>query len=202
MNDYTPKPWKRGECYIGQEWHGWFVFLGQHRDSCALDRSNFTAALELLKPFSTKIESGEDEGDTVRVVSENHWAVGWIEWIAIHGSNTAALNEANRIAEGLESYPVLDEHAFCQLESDEAWEQWELWGKREFVCELEKAELIEEGALDETPSDVLWELYCALIPSGEYYDSGGLNISYAIDNAKRDGLPDKESEACGLVDVA
>ena len=72
---------------------------------------------------------------------------------------------------------------------------------REFIRELEKAKLIEEGALDETPSDAIWELYCALIPSGEYYDSEGLNISYAINNAKRDGLPDKESAECGLVDA-
>ena len=201
MNNYTPKPWQRGECYIGQEWQGWFVFLGQHRDSCALDRSNFKAALELLLPLNTGIELDGDPEETVRVVSENHWAVGWIEWIAIHGSNTAALAEANRIAERLENYPVLDEHALSQLESDEAMEQWESWGMREFIRELEKAKLIEEGALDETPSDAIWELYCALIPSGEYYDSEGLNISYAINNAKRDGLPDKESGECGLVDA-
>jgi len=201
MNDYTPKPWKRGECYIGAEWQGWFVFLGQHRDSCALDRSNFKAALELLLPLNAGIELDGEPEETVRIVRENHWAVGWIEWIAIHGSNTAALAEANRIAERLEGYPVLDEHALCQLESDEAWEQWESWGRSEFIGELEKAELIEVDALDNTDTLLVWELYCALIPSGEYWDSEGLNISYAIDNAKRDGLPDKESDLCGLANA-
>ena len=199
MSDYTPKPWERGECYIGATWEGWFVFLGQHRDSCALDSCNFNAALQILSPLSTEIESGEDEGATVRVVSEKHWAVGWVEWIAIHGSNAAALAEANRIAERLERYPVLDDDALWQLEESEAMASWESWGKREFIRELEKAELIEESALDETPSDALWELYRALIPSGEYWDADGLNISLAVDYAKRNGLPDKECEALGLV---
>jgi hypothetical protein len=199
MNNYTPKPWKRGECCIGAEWHGWRVFLGQNRDSNAMDRCNFNAALETLLPLSTEIESGDDEGKTVRVVSENHWACGWIEWIAIHGSNTAALAEANRIADRLERYPVLDEDALCQLENNEAMEYWHNHGRREFIQGLERAELIEEGALDESDEDAIWELYCALIPSGDYYDSEGLNIDYAVERATRDGLPEKESEACGLV---
>jgi len=201
MNDYTPKPWKRGECYIGAEWHGWFVFLGQHRDSYALDRSNFKAALELLLPLNAGIELDGEPEETVRIVREGHWAVGWIEWIAIHGSNTAALSEANRIAGRLERYPVLDDDALWQLEESEAMEQWESWGKRDFIQELERAELIEEGSLDDCDTSLVWDLYCALFPSGDYYDSEGLNISRAIDNAKRDGLPEKESEACGLVDA-
>ena len=200
MNDYTPKPWKRGECYIGQEWQGWFVFLGQHRDSDALDRSNFDAAFQLLAPLSENVDQ-DDETPGVQVVHEGHWAVGWVEWIAIHGSNTAALAEASRIAERLENYPVLDEDAFCQLESDEAWEQWESWGRSEFIAQLIKADLITEDAPDDTDTLLVWELYCALIPSGEYYDSEGLNISYAIDNAKRNGLPDKESDLCGLANA-
>lgn len=200
MNNYTPKPWKRGECYIGQEWQGWFVFLGQHRDSNALDRSNFDAAFQLLEPLSTNVDQDE-ETPSVQVVRENHWAVGWVEWIAIHGSNTAALAEANRIAERLENYPVLDDDAFYKLESDEAMGQWASWGRREFIQELEKADLITDGSLDDCDMTLVWELYCALIPSGDYYDSEGLNISYAIDNAKRDGLPDKESDACGLANA-
>lgn len=163
-----------------------------------MERCNFNAALETLSPLSTEIESGEDEGATVRVVSENHWAVGWVEWIAIHGSNTDALNEANKIAERLENYPVLDEDALWELENNEAMEQWENYGRREFIRELEKAELIKEGALDESDKDAIWELYCALIPSGEYYDPEGLNIGHAIEHAKRNGLPDAQCETLGL----
>ena len=192
----TLKRWKMPECYVGATWEDWFVFLGQNRDSDCLTRSNFQCGFERLKPLSTDLES--EEMPSVQIVSENHWAVGWVEWIAIHGSNTDALNEANKIAERLENYPVLDEDALWELENNEAMEQWENYGRREFIRELEKAELIEEGALDESDKDAIWELYCALIPSGEYYDPEGLNISYAIEYAKRNGLPDAQCEACGL----
>lgn len=41
-------PWTVPDSWFGKHWHGWFVGLSQHRDSDALDRSNFRAALEAL----------------------------------------------------------------------------------------------------------------------------------------------------------
>ena len=83
--DIKMKLWTRPDSYWGAEWHDFYVFLSQHRDSDSLTRSNFTCALDKL---------GESKscqwGETVQVVRENHWAVGWVEWIAIHKSDLSA----------------------------------------------------------------------------------------------------------------
>lgn len=192
--------WKRGECYIGAEWNGWLVGpVSINRDSDLLTQSNWEVSLKAIQAHSREVEDNGETQDGVQVVTENHWAVGWVSWLAIHPGCVEAIAEAERIAEKLEGYPVLDDDALWQLEESEAMASWESCGKREFIQDLEKAALIEEGAMDDSESADVWELYRALIPSGEYWDDGGLNISLAVDYAKRHGLPDKECEALGLV---
>lgn len=112
--------WTRPESFLAysDEWiysPGAFVFLGQTRDSDSLTRSNFTCALKAI--------GGESE--TVRVVRESHWAVGWCEWIAIHESDAAALKAADEITAALSDYPVIDEDHWSELEWNEAAEYWE-----------------------------------------------------------------------------
>jgi hypothetical protein len=114
MNLEHLKLWTRPECYMGAVWPDYYVFLGQHRDSDCLTRSNFTVGLKNL--------GGESE--TVIVVRENHWAVGWIEWIAIHQDDEKALAIADRILADIDNYPVLDECHFSELEMQEANEIW------------------------------------------------------------------------------
>lgn len=115
--------WKRPDNYAGADWPGWFVFLGRHRDSDALTRSNFECGLARL--------GGESE--TVQIVRERHWAVGWVEWIAIHESAAAKLKTAENILRRLKAYPVLDEDHFSDLEWREADEQWQRLSVRERV---------------------------------------------------------------------
>lgn len=99
----------------GANWPDYYsAGLGQTRDSDCLSRSNFKCALEQL--------GGETE--TVFVVRESHWAVGWVEWIAIHESDADALQKADAIQAQLESYPVLNEEDFSREETDEANEVW------------------------------------------------------------------------------
>ena len=184
------------KCYVGATWEGWFVFLWQNRDSDCLTRSNFQCAMERLKPLSTDLET--EEMPSVQIVSENHWAVGWVEWIAIHESNAPAIAEAEAMLEKLENYPALNEDHWSKLEFDAFCEAWNSYGHREFVRELERAELIEEGCLDDSTPDQTIELFEALIPSGEYHTDGVPNVEYAIDNAKRNGLPDTQLSALGL----
>lgn len=113
---YEPKhlkPWKLPECYIGAHWDGYYsAGFGQSRDSDALERSNFQCAWERLKSTSAQI------------VRESHWAVGWVEWIAIPASDSAALKLADEMCAKVESYPVLNEDHFSQLEQEEADETW------------------------------------------------------------------------------
>ena len=109
------KRWELPDSYFGAEWPEYFVFLCQNRDSSALERSNFECGLEAL--------GGESE--TVQVVRERHWAVGWVEWIAIHESDTEALDAADEMLCAISDYPVLDESHFSELENEEAENYWQ-----------------------------------------------------------------------------
>lgn len=117
------KLWTMPNNYAGEVWPCYYVFLSQHRDSDSLARSNFICGLKAL--------GGESE--TVQVVREGHWAAGWVEWIAIHQDDTEALKLADSIMEKLESYSVVNEDHFSQLEWEEAQELWEQLPIRERV---------------------------------------------------------------------
>lgn len=107
--------WARPECYIGAEWPEYFsAGVGRSRDSDTLERSNFECMLCALG----------GESDTVLVIRESHWAVGWVEWIAIHESDSKALETADNIKRKLADYPVVDEMHWSDLEMDEANDVW------------------------------------------------------------------------------
>lgn len=106
--------WTRPTCYIGPEWPEYFVFLDRTRDSDSATRSNFICALKALGGVT----------ETVRVIREHHWLVGWVEWIAIHESDHAALRAASDILRELEVYPIVDEDHWSELEYTEAEDFW------------------------------------------------------------------------------
>ena len=115
--------WTRPRNYAGAEWPDHFRFLTRHRDSDCLTESNFTVALAALEAIPEPENWPHDE-PPVQTVRESHWAVGWVEWIAIHQDASAALAEARRMAENLESYPVLSEDDFSERETAEANRIW------------------------------------------------------------------------------
>ena len=123
--------WTRPSHYVGAEWPEYFVFLSQARDSDALTRSNFECGLEAL--------GGESE--TIHVVREGHWAVGWIEWIAIHESDAKAILKADEMLCKLSDYPVLNESHFSELEYSEAEKYWQQLSIRERVELCQKADI-------------------------------------------------------------
>jgi len=100
------KLWEYPESYAGATHYGSYVFLGQHRDSDPLSESNFAVGLKALG----------GESDTVKVIREGHWAVGWVEWISIAQSDTKALQLASAMFDELEVYPVLCDDDFSQRE--------------------------------------------------------------------------------------
>ena len=121
--------WTMPDCYFGATWEGYYVFLGQNRDSDALTRSNFRVALKRLGGVSgtrtgDMFTPGTEE-PTITVVRESHWACGWVEWIAIHESNVKALEMAREMLEDMDGYPVLDESDWSELEYTEAMEYWD-----------------------------------------------------------------------------
>lgn len=152
--------------------------------------------MERLKPLSTDLE--HEEMPSVQTVRESHWAVGWVEWIAIHESNKLAIAEAEAMQEEMEGYPVLDETHWSEMEFAEYLEAWKDSGHSYFIKELERAELIENGALDDSTPDQTIKLFEALIPCGEYHFDGVPNVDVAIQGAKQNGLPDAQCEALGL----
>lgn len=107
--------WTLPDCYAGKHWPDYYsAGVGRSRDSDALERSNFVCMLKAL--------GGESE--TVLVVHEGHWAVGWVEWIAIHEGDATALAIADEIKGKLRDYPVIDDDHFSEEESEEANEVW------------------------------------------------------------------------------
>jgi hypothetical protein len=119
---HTVKEWKHPDSYIGTTWEGWFSSgFGRSRDSSVLEESNFQVASKTLLALATD----NDDESTVQIVREGHWAVGWVEWIAIHGSNAAALAKARELCAKVEDYPALDEDHWSNLEYERAMDYWE-----------------------------------------------------------------------------
>lgn len=108
---YTPrhlKLWTMPEYYSGEVWPAYYsAGFGQSRDSDCLEASNFAAAVKALK------------GHEYTIVREGHWAVGWVEWIAIHQDEVEALKIADALIERVQNYPVLDEDDFSMREYEE-----------------------------------------------------------------------------------
>lgn len=109
------KLWKHPANYSGEVWPATYgAGVGQSRDSEVLERANFTAMLTAIG----------GESDTVTVVHEHHWAVGWVEWIAVHQDDIKALKIADDIIGKLEDYCIIDEDLFSQFEHDECGTVW------------------------------------------------------------------------------
>ncbi|WP_454650721.1 hypothetical protein [Bradyrhizobium liaoningense] len=124
------KRWTMPRCYVGDVWPAYYsAGVGQSRDSDALERSNFRCMLKAI--------GGESE--TVTVVRESHWAVGWVEWIAIHQDDETALRKADQIKGELEDYPVINEDDWSSEEQAEADDVW-----RECYSVAERVKYIRE----------------------------------------------------------
>ena len=124
-----------GSCvYWGERGH-WLVVAGRHRDSDALERSNFRSILKALG----------GEGDTVAVENESHWAVGWVEHLLVDPADTERVKIAEEIRDALEDYPVVDEEDFSNLEYEEAWSYWESELKGTDGWEETIREVLDEG---------------------------------------------------------
>jgi hypothetical protein len=131
-HSHTVKPWQHPSNYVGATWEGWYsAGFGQSRDSSSLERSNFQSAYAVLSPLSIDLSTEThdipgrfDDETSVQIVRESHWAVGWVEWIAVHASNVAALDKARELCARANNYPVLDEAHWSQLEDEECEQVW------------------------------------------------------------------------------
>lgn len=184
--------WTMPDSYFGATWEDYFgAGVGQSRDSDTLTRSNFEClqqALGELPDFIPPSQTDdEEEIQSRRVISESHWAVGWVEWIPIHESDTAALELCEEIAAGLEDYPVIDESDWSDLEYDEFIEAWNDYGAGDFVKAIIKTfELSGEDVQvleDCDDKDLLRGYFMEVAP--EPYHSEGSGVYIGIDSAVR-----------------
>ena len=97
--------------YYGER-EGWLIALSQHRDSEALDRSNFAVISADLRGRFT---------DDVAIESTSHFLVGWVEYLLVSPDNADAVAAAEAWRDRLADYPVADEENFGELEYNEEW---------------------------------------------------------------------------------
>ena len=91
----------------------WLVVICRNRDSDILTESNWECALKELGY----------ESESVQVFRFGHWACGWWEALCVlEGSDAQRIGD--QIHDSLESYPVLDENHFSELEMEEANRIW------------------------------------------------------------------------------
>lgn len=124
--------------YYG-DYPNWYVFLGRSRDSDILEESNFQCALELL--------GGENEDTGVVIERAGHFAVGWVEHIAIDSTNADKVAIAENILDRLENYPVLDEEDYCRREMEQMEEEFESNYKYELAEYKDENEDIPESVI-------------------------------------------------------
>lgn len=90
---------------------GWRIAASQHRDSDALERSNYrTITSDILPAYP----------EDAAVESMSHWAVGWVEYLLVRPGSPAA-DAAQRWSDRLADYPVADEDDYSALEWTEEW---------------------------------------------------------------------------------
>ena len=127
----TLTKWTMPDHYFGATWPEYYQSgFGRSRDSDCLEQSNFATALAALG----------GESDTVLVIRESHWAVGWVEWIAIHQDDDAAIAIAETLNALREDYPVLDENDWSEREQEEANDVW-----KQCYNEIERVKYIREN---------------------------------------------------------
>jgi hypothetical protein len=186
---FTPEHlvrWKWPPHYVGARWDGYYRAPEErNRESELLTQSNWTIQLRELEKH--KADVPDDDIVSPLVVRESHWAVGWIEWVAIHESNVEALKVADAFAARLESYPILDEGHYSDLEYSDYWKEWEgPLVRREFAKGLANIFALSDRATDliaDANADLAMEVFESLVPCGEYFTPGGGGVHVSIDIA-------------------
>lgn len=126
---------------------GWHLALSVHRDSEALDRSNWEVITEEILAIPDEGDP-EDELADAAIERMSHWAVGWIDYLVVRPHSTAE-KRAIEWKQKLDDYPVADEEHYSQIEWNEEWCVRCDRGTREqhddsFRCKFRSAEEADE----------------------------------------------------------
>lgn len=140
--------------------------ISVHRDSDTLSRSNWDViSADLLDRFE----------DSVEVMGSRHWAVGWVDCIAVEIANRDAVEAVLDWIDALEEYPVADDEHYSALE----WEELVDWVEQEIPYLLKRFD-DDELTYDQWCSGELW-----IEPTAELVISG-LNSYHVEDVSEAD----------------
>lgn len=170
----------------------WTIVYTHNRDSDIVTRCNAEIIEQEMTPYT---EADEPDCYAER---HNHWAVGWVDGYSIrvykNGQITEAFKKWCELQQRIEDYPLLDESKYSEMEWNEYLEAWELWGRKDFIKELEKEFCLFDSVtdfLDDIDNNTLREFYEELYPNETYYsDNSGINLhcDLAAKNCLRDDL--------------
>lgn len=148
--------WIHPPYYSGFSPDGDYLIYSQHRDSNAIERSNYQRILEDLRKVDAELQEDENE-PFVYDFRAKHWAVGWIEYILVSKTAPIAIKQkACEILLGLDAYPVYDEDHLSDLEYNEACDYWEslsIAGRIEAITKSSCGLSILAARHKELPSD-------------------------------------------------
>ncbi len=118
--EFSPTGFDAKGAFLDDDRQDWLVLpVSQTRDSGPMAESNFQTALSIMG----------GESDTVEVHRFGHWGPGWFEIIIVDPKRR---KEADEIESSLENYPVLDDMDLSERESEQATEDWDNYGRRDF----------------------------------------------------------------------
>jgi hypothetical protein len=150
--------WDIDDLTVSRGWAGMGVGpVGQHRDSDALERSNYRVILEDL---STRF------GDDVGEASFGHWGVGWVEEITWNAGNAELADAVAAWEAALADYPVADDedHSALELEGMVEWcDSLRLEGYGRHGVEHVVSPLVE-GDFGERLASLIFERFSATRP--------------------------------------
>lgn len=184
---YTPKnleKWQTQENYIGSDLSDQYVFISKNRDSCAMGRANFNAAIDALEVKGELLDGVEVEGF-------GHWACGWVETIMIDAGSVEALKIADDIKEGMDDYPLICDDFYYEEISEEKKSCLDDIGHYE-LTEISRVLGISYSNIDDVNEDALREFAGYIIEHTEMYygevycdtskESIEMTKAYMIDN--------------------
>ena len=135
--------WTTPSEYAGFSPVGDTLVLSRTRDSDALTRSNWDAAVERLLAAAkqSRVYAEDQYNAAVYDWRASHWACGWVEYLMVRANAPQAVHdEAAAIEQELADYPSLDDDRWSELEAEEADAYWATCSVRE------RAEMIRDYA--------------------------------------------------------
>jgi len=164
------KLWKYPENYVGDDFSDYYIGLSRWRDSEALGKANFDAALMLLGGKEAIL--ADKLSPQVIAPRLNHWLGGWTDIILVHKKAKKKIKVLEKIYDDLEAYPVLSDDLYSEYQDIEAESDLESYAREEAM----------NAVFEESHSDIVLS------------DSDSLLFDAAILNMIQDGYLDASNE--------